>query len=106
MANIFVSKTKYPRSSRGRPANNSNTLKVIKMNPKSIKIETDEDYQKYLLRINEIWNAEPGTPEGIELDRLVSIVEKYEEEKYPIPLPDPEEAIKFRLEQEGIESEL
>jgi HTH-type transcriptional regulator/antitoxin HigA len=73
------------------------------MNPKSIKIETDEDHQRALSRITELWNAKEGTPEAVELDIWVCLVEKYEDEHYPIPLPSPEEAIKFRKEQQGTE---
>ena len=50
-------------------------------------------------RIDELWNAEPGTPEAAEFDLWVHFVEDYESEKYPIPLPDPTEAILFGVEQ-------
>jgi HTH-type transcriptional regulator/antitoxin HigA len=52
-------------------------------------------------RIEAVWGAAPGTPEADELDVLVTLAEAYERQHYPIDLPDPVEAIKFRLEQEG-----
>lgn len=70
------------------------------MNAKIIK--NDADHQDALERIDEIFNARPGTPESDELELLVHLVEEYEESAYPIPLPDPVEAIRFRMEQEGL----
>jgi len=67
------------------------------MIPKVIKSE--EDYQKALSRIDELMDSEPNTPEGDELELLVTLVELYEDKKYPIEMPDPVEAIKFRMEQ-------
>jgi HTH-type transcriptional regulator/antitoxin HigA len=52
-------------------------------------------------RIEALWGAPPATPEGDELEVLVTLAEAYERQHYPIDLPDPVEAIKFRLEQEG-----
>src|SRR5208283_4490771 len=52
-------------------------------------------------RIESLWGADPGTPEGDELEILITLAEAYERQHYPIDLPDPVEAIKFRLEQEG-----
>jgi len=65
-------------------------------------IKTEEDYQRALARIDELMDAEPNTPEGDELELLVTLVELYEEKKYPIDMPDPVEAIKFRMEQLNI----
>ncbi len=62
-------------------------------------IKTEEDYHRALARIDELMDAEPNTPEGDELELLVTLVELYEEKKYPIDMPDPVEAIKFRMEQ-------
>ena len=56
------------------------------MVPKVIKAE--DDYQKALSRIDELMNAEPNTPEGDELELLVTLVELYEDKKYPIEMPD------------------
>jgi HTH-type transcriptional regulator/antitoxin HigA len=64
-------------------------------------IKTELDYAAAMRRIEAVWGAAPGTPEGDELDVLVTLAEAYERQHYPIALPDPVEAIKFRLEQEG-----
>lgn len=65
-------------------------------------IKTDAEHEEALARIDAIFDAEPGTPEGDELELLTFLVEKYEEEKFPIGLPDPIAAIKFRMEQQGL----
>src|ERR1700693_6140994 len=64
-------------------------------------IKTESDYAAALRRIEAVWGAAPGTSEGDELEILVTLVEAWESQHYPIDLPDPVEAIKFRLEQEG-----
>lgn len=64
-------------------------------------IRSEADYKAAMHRIEALWGATQGTPEGDELDVLATLVEAYENEHYPIDLPDPIEAIKFRLEQEG-----
>lgn len=64
-------------------------------------IRTENDYQQALTRLELIFDAEFGSPEGDELEILGMLIEKYENEHYPIPLPDPIEAIKFRMEQMG-----
>lgn len=70
--------------------------------PKIIK--NDEEYEAMLARIEEIFHAETGTPEYDEMELLVNLVEKYEDEKYPIEAPDPITAIKFRMEQQGLKN--
>lgn len=69
------------------------------MNIKPIKNETD--YNKALQRLEVIFDARPGTPEGDELEILGILISQYENEQFPIDLPDPVEAIKFRMEQLG-----
>jgi HTH-type transcriptional regulator/antitoxin HigA len=64
-------------------------------------IRTEKDYQDALARLELIFDAEFGSPEGDELEILGMLIERYENEHYPIPLPDPIEAIKFRMEQMG-----
>ena len=64
------------------------------------QIRTEEDHRTALSRIDEIFEAPVGTPEGDELDLLVKQVEAYEVERYPIPPPDPVDAIEFRIDQE------
>jgi len=73
------------------------------MNIKPIK--TEQDYNSAISRIEELWGAKKDTPEGDELDLLVTLVESYEMKHYPIPPPDPIEAIKFRMEQMGMTKE-
>ena len=69
---------------------------------KSMKlIKTDDDYKQALLRLESIFDAQPGTPEGDELELLGVLIENYENVHYPIDYPDPIEAIKFRMEQMG-----
>jgi HTH-type transcriptional regulator/antitoxin HigA len=65
-------------------------------------IKTEGDYQAALARIDELMDARLGTPEGEELDLLSHLVEVYEERVYPIPMPSPIEAIRFRMEQQGL----
>ena len=62
-------------------------------------IKTEKDYQDALKRMEEIFDAEENTPEGDEAEILSILIEKYEDEHYPIEAPDPIEAIKFRMEQ-------
>jgi HTH-type transcriptional regulator/antitoxin HigA len=64
-------------------------------------IKSESDYTAAMRRIEAIWGADPGTPKGDELEILATLAEAYERQHYPIELPDPVEAIKFRLEQEG-----
>ncbi len=73
------------------------------MNERTIKvIKTEEDYEKALSRIDELMDAKAGTEEMDELEVLLALVEIYEDKHYPIGLPDPVEAIKFRMEQLGL----
>ena len=69
------------------------------MNIKPIK--TEQDYQEALDRLEVIFDAKKGSPEGDELEILGLLIEKYESMHFPIDLPDPIEAIKFRMEQMG-----
>ena len=64
-------------------------------------IKTEQDYAAALERIDELMDAELGTPEGDELDILATIVSAYEDKNFPIGLPDPVEAILFRMKQMG-----
>jgi|SRR5690554_643382 len=67
------------------------------MNIKAIKNE--EDYNIALIRLRQIFHAPINSEEGDEAEILSILIEKYEDEKYPIEAPDPIEAIKFRMEQ-------
>jgi HTH-type transcriptional regulator / antitoxin HigA len=68
------------------------------MNAATKPIKSNEDYQSALLRIESLMDAEEGTPELDELEMLASLVELYEDQHFPIDLPDPIEAIRFRME--------
>lgn len=65
-------------------------------------IKTEADYQAALKDIEGLMSAEAGSPQGDRLDVLVTLVEAYERAHYPIDFPDPIEAIKFRMEQQGL----
>ena len=67
-------------------------------------IRGEADYERALRRVEELWNASEGSTEGDELDILATLIEAYQRERCPIDLPDPIEAIKFRLEQKGKDS--
>ena len=62
-------------------------------------IKSERDYQLALERLEDIFDAKAGTEEGDELEILSILIEKFENEKFQIELPDPIEAIKFRMEQ-------
>jgi len=64
-------------------------------------IKTEKDYNQALERLEDIFDAKKGSPEGDELEVLGILVDQYENEHFPIGLPDPIEAIKFRMEQMG-----
>ncbi len=70
------------------------------MNIKPIK--SDLDLDRALERIDDLWGAKPGTAKGDELDILMLLVEKYEDERFPIPASNPIEAIKFLMEQNAL----
>ena len=65
-------------------------------------IKNETDYRATLQEIEELMSAEAGSPEGDRLDVLVTLVEAYERQHYPVDFPDPVEAIKFRMEQQGL----
>src|ERR1700677_3625767 len=64
-------------------------------------IKTEADHVDALEEIEGLWGADEGTAEGDRLDILTTLVEAYEEAHFPLDMPDPIEAIKFRLEQQG-----
>jgi HTH-type transcriptional regulator/antitoxin HigA len=66
-------------------------------------IETKRDYHRALKEIEGQMHAKRGTPEGDRLDVLVTPVEAWEAKHYPIDLPDPVEAIKYHMEQKGLQ---
>ena len=65
-------------------------------------IRTEADYEAALVVIERLWGARAGTPQGDHLDILATLVDAYENEHYPMDPPDAIEAIKFRMEQQGL----
>jgi len=65
-------------------------------------IRTEADYDAALEEVERLWGAKSGTPEGCRLDVLATLIEVYEAKHYPIDPPDPVEAIKFRMKQQGL----
>lgn len=65
-------------------------------------IHNDADLEQALARIDELWGAKIGTPQGDELDILLLLVERYEDIHYPMPDNDAINAIKFQMEQQNL----
>ena len=65
-------------------------------------ILTQKDYDKALARLWEVFDAEPGTPEGDECDALADLVADYDDQHYPIPNPSPADRIQGRLDALGL----
>ena len=70
------------------------------MNIKPIKTRTD--YKAALKTVDSLMSARANSPEGDRLDVLVTLIEAYERKNFPMDLPDAVEAIKFRMEQQGL----
>jgi HTH-type transcriptional regulator/antitoxin HigA len=64
-------------------------------------IKTKADHERGLREIESLWGAEEGTADGDRLEILMTLVEAYEQSHFRMDIPDPIEAIKFRLEQQG-----
>jgi HTH-type transcriptional regulator/antitoxin HigA len=65
-------------------------------------IRTEADYDRALSEVERLWGAKSGTRDGDHLDVLATLIDAYEAEHYPMEPPDPVEAIKFRMEQQGL----
>lgn len=65
-------------------------------------IRTKRDYEAALKEVERLWGAEIGTRDGDRLDVLATLIDAYEADHYPMDPPDPIEAIKFRMEQQGL----
>lgn len=65
-------------------------------------IRTKRDYDSALKEVERLWGAKSGTPEGDRLNVLAMLIDVYEAEHYPMDPPDPIEAIKFRMKQQGL----
>ena len=68
-------------------------------------LKSSKDYEMALDRLDKLFDAVPGSPEDKEADLLVLLIEKYEDEHFPIPDPDPVEAIKFIMEQNSLKQQ-
>jgi HTH-type transcriptional regulator/antitoxin HigA len=66
-------------------------------------IKTKRDYRRALKEIEGLMTAKRGTRKGDRLDLLVTLVEAWEAKHYPIDPPDPVEAIKYHMQQKGLE---
>jgi HTH-type transcriptional regulator/antitoxin HigA len=65
-------------------------------------IRKTKDYEVALKEMEKLWGAKSGTLEGDRLDVLATLIDAYEAVHYPMDPPDPIEAIKFRMEQQGL----
>ena len=65
-------------------------------------IRMQRDYENALREIERLWGARGGTPDGDRLDVLATLIDVYESLNYPMDPPDPVEAIRFRMEQQGL----
>ncbi|MBI3370237.1 MAG: transcriptional regulator [Betaproteobacteria bacterium] len=65
-------------------------------------IRNDDDLRAALRRLDAVFQAKAETPGADEMEVLVTLIEAYENKHYPISPPDPIEAIKFRMEQQGL----
>jgi HTH-type transcriptional regulator/antitoxin HigA len=65
-------------------------------------IRTKRDYEAALREVERLWGAKAGTSDGDRLDVLATLIDAYEAQHYPMEPPDPVEAIKCRMEQQGL----
>src|SRR6267154_1375761 len=65
-------------------------------------IRTKRNYEAALKEVERLWGAKTGTRDGDQLDVLATLIDAYEAEHFPMDPPDPVEAIKFRMEQQGL----
>jgi HTH-type transcriptional regulator/antitoxin HigA len=65
-------------------------------------IRTDADYETAMAQVEQLWGARSGTPDGDRLDVLATLIDAYEAVHHPMDPPDPIDAIKFRMEQQGM----
>ena len=66
-------------------------------------IRSKAAYHQAVAELERLWGARTGTPDGDRLDVLATLIDAYEARQYPIDPPDPIEAIRFRMEQLGLE---
>jgi HTH-type transcriptional regulator / antitoxin HigA len=65
-------------------------------------IRAQADHENAIAEVERLWGADSGTPDGDRLDVLATLIDAYESENYPMDPPDPVEAIRFRMEQQGL----
>ncbi len=65
-------------------------------------IKTEADYQVALAEIQSLFDSAPNTPQGDKLEVLATLVEAYEEKHFPIPAPDPIEAVRYFMDSRGL----
>jgi len=65
-------------------------------------IRNDDDLRATFKRLEKVYQAQEGTPQADEMEILVTLIEAYEQKRFPIGVVDPVEAIKFRMEQQGL----
>ena len=65
-------------------------------------IHTEDDYKEAMKTLATLWGSAEGSPESDQLDILATLIEKYEEGHFPMDLPDPVDAILFRMDQQGL----
>jgi HTH-type transcriptional regulator / antitoxin HigA len=65
-------------------------------------IRIAKDYEKAMQEVETLWGSKSGTPKGDRLDVLATLIDAWETVNYPMDQPDPIEAIKFRMEQQGL----
>lgn len=66
-------------------------------------IRTNADYKRALKQLEQVWDAKPDSEDEDVLDVLATLIDAYEEKQFPIDTPDPIEAIRFRMEQQGLD---
>jgi HTH-type transcriptional regulator/antitoxin HigA len=64
-------------------------------------IRSQADHEAALAEVARLWGARSGTPEGDRLDVLATLIDAYEARHHPMDPPDPAEAVRFRMEQQG-----
>lgn len=65
-------------------------------------IRSEADYEAALGEVERLWGAKSGTPDGDRLDIIATLIDAYEAQHYPMDAPDPIDAIRFRMEQQGL----
>jgi HTH-type transcriptional regulator / antitoxin HigA len=65
-------------------------------------IRSEKDYEAAMAEVEILWGAKSGTPKGDRLDVIVTLIDSWEAANYRMDQPDPIEAIKFRMEQQGL----